>query len=176
MIFGQQPRLPIDVAMGITLDDDAYNFIRSQQETFQTAYDTASRKIREAGQKKKKYYCKGHAKKATEFLTPVTEVLVKCTSFQERHMIAHVWEDDIYVVVNQPHKDTSVYTLENQTSEIKTTVHHNLLLPLPMVLDWMHPLNPGVSLKMDHENDNGKDDVTDSSDDKDSEMSNNEES
>ena len=39
-----------------------------------------------------------------------------------------------------------------------------------MLLDWMHSLNPDISLKMDYETDNGKDDVTDSSDDENSEM------
>ena len=34
MMFGRQPRLPIDVAMGITLDDDADDFVKSQQEIF----------------------------------------------------------------------------------------------------------------------------------------------
>ena len=34
MMFGRQPRLLIDVAMGITLDDDADDFVKSQQEIF----------------------------------------------------------------------------------------------------------------------------------------------
>ena len=37
MMFGRQPRLSIDVAMGITLDDDIDDFVKSQQEIFQTA-------------------------------------------------------------------------------------------------------------------------------------------
>ena len=59
MMFGRQPRLPVDIAMGITLEDDTDDFIKNQQEIFRTAYDIASRKIREAGQKQKKYYDKG---------------------------------------------------------------------------------------------------------------------
>ena len=77
MMFGRQPRLPIDVAMGITLDDDADDFVKSQQEIFQTAYNIASRKIREAGSKQKKNYDKGRSKKASDILTPGTQVLVK---------------------------------------------------------------------------------------------------
>ena len=38
------------------------------------------------------------------------------------------------------------------------------------------PLKPNMSLKMDYKTDNGKDDVTNSSDNEDSEMSTNEES
>ena len=77
MMFGRQPRLPIDVAMGITLDDDADDFVKSQQEIFQTAYNIASRKIQEAGSKQKKYYDKGRSKRASDILTPGTQVLVK---------------------------------------------------------------------------------------------------
>ena len=40
MMFGRQPRLLIDVTMGITLDDDADDFVKSQQEIFQTACTT----------------------------------------------------------------------------------------------------------------------------------------
>ena len=34
MMFGQKPRLPIDFVIGITLEDDADNCIKSQQEIF----------------------------------------------------------------------------------------------------------------------------------------------
>ena len=77
MMFGRQPRLPIDVAMGITLDDDADDFVKSQQEIFHTAYNIASKKIHEAGSKQKKYYDKGRSKKASDILTLGTQVLVK---------------------------------------------------------------------------------------------------
>ena len=59
LMFGRQPRLQVDVVMGIILEDDNENFIKNQQEIFRTAYDISSRKIREAGQKQKKYYDKG---------------------------------------------------------------------------------------------------------------------
>ena len=146
-MFGRQPRLPVDVVMGITLEDDNEDFVKNQQEIFRTAYDIASRKIREAGQKQKTYYDKGRAKKASDFLTVGTQVLVKWTGFQERHKIADIWEDDVYVIKNQPHKDIPVYTVENQTDETVKTVHRNLLLPLPTVLDWMRPFDPDTLVK-----------------------------
>ena len=147
LMFGRQPRLPVDVVMGITLEDDNEDFIKNQQEIFRTAYDIASRKVREAGQKQKKYYDKGRAKKASDFLTVGTQVLVKRTGFQERHKIADIREDDVYVIMDQPHKDIPVYTVENQTDKIVKTVHRNLLLPLPTVLDWMRPFDPNTLVK-----------------------------
>ena len=66
-------------------------------------------------------------------------MLVKWTGFQERHNIANVWEDDVYIIIDQPHKDILVYTVENQIGEGTKTVYRNLLLPLPTILDWMWP-------------------------------------
>ena len=154
MMFGRQPRLPVDIAMGITLEDDTDDFIKNQQEIFRTAYDIASRKIREAGQKQKKYYDKSRAKKASDILTIGTQVLVKWTGFQERHEIADVWEDDVYVIIDQPHEDIPVYTVENQTDESVKTVHRNLLLPLPTILDWMRPYDPDTLVKPVHDENN----------------------
>ena len=45
------------------------------------------------------------------------------------------------------HRDIPVYTIENQTSEGTKTVHRNLLLPLPTVLDWMWPMEPDIIVK-----------------------------
>ena len=175
MMFGRQPRLPIDVAMGITLDDDEDDFVKSQQEIFRTAYNIASRKIREAGSKQKKYYDKGRSKKASDILTPGTQVLVKQTGFQERHKIADVWEDDVYIIIDQPHRDIPVYTVENQTSEGTKTVHRNLLLPLPMILDWMRPMEPDIIVKPVGDDpgveDHTKSEHDTSSDEEDSELS-----
>ena len=58
MLFHRQPRLQIDIAMSITLEGDAGDFVKSQQEILRTAYNIASKKIREAGLKQK-YYDKG---------------------------------------------------------------------------------------------------------------------
>ena len=33
-------------------------------------------------------------------------------------------------------------TIESQTDEVTKTVHRNLVLPLPTVLDWMRPIKP----------------------------------
>ena len=168
LMFGRQPRLPVDVVMGITLEDDNEDFVKNQQEIFRTAYDIASRKLREAGQKQKKYYDKDRAKKASDFLTVGTQVLVKRTGFQERHKIADIWEDDVYVITDQPHKDIPVYTVENQTDEtVKTvkTVHRNLLLPLPTVLDWMRPFDPDTLVKpVSDDNDANEEELDDDED------------
>ena len=111
--------------------------------SIQSYYDNCFQKNQRSWTETKKYYDKGQAKKASDFLTVGTQVLVKCTGSQERHKIADVWEDDVYVIMNQP----LVYTVENQTDETVKTVHCNLLLPLPTVLDWMRPFDPDTLVK-----------------------------
>ena len=51
------------------------------------------------------------------------------------------------VITYQSYKDIPVYTVENQTDETVKTVHYNLLLPLPTVLDWMRPFDPDTLVK-----------------------------
>ena len=44
------------------------------------------------------------------------------------------------------------YTVKNQTEETVKTVHRNLLLPLPTILDWMQPLEPDTLVKPVYDN------------------------
>ena len=101
---------------------------------------------------------------------------MKPVGFQERHRIADIWEDDVYVITDQPHKDIPMYTVENQTDETVKTVHCNLLLPLPTVLDWMRPFVAGTlekpvyndndanEVELDDDEDNNVDDSDGDSD------------
>ena len=41
MMFGRQPSLPVERAMGITLEEDTDDFIKNQQKIFRTACDIA---------------------------------------------------------------------------------------------------------------------------------------
>ena len=74
-------------------------------------------------------------------------MFVKWTGFQERYKIANVWEDDVYIIIDQPYKDNPVYTVENQTDKSTKTVHRDLLLPLPTILDWMWLMEPDILVK-----------------------------
>ena len=70
------------------------------------------------------------------------------------------------------HKDIPVYTFENQSDETVKTLHHNLLQPLPTILDWMRPYDPGTLVKLVSDDinveginsDNKKDNSTDDDD------------
>ena len=58
------------------------------------------------------------------------------------------WEDDVYVITDQSHKDIAVCTVENQTNETVESVHGNILLPpLSTVMDWRRPFDPKTLVK-----------------------------
>ena len=102
-------------------------------------------------------------------------MFVKQTGFQEKHKIADVWEDEVYIIIDQLHRDIPVYTIENQTNEGTKTVHRNLLLPLPTILDWMQLMEPDVLVKAINDDpgveNHIKSENESSSDDEDSELS-----
>ena len=75
----------------------------------------------------------------------------------------------MYVIVKQPHDDIPVYIIENQSDDSVKTVHRNMLLPLPTVLDWMRPLEPDVLVMPECNDGNEKPDAaSDSESDSDS--------
>ena len=58
-----------------------------------------------------------------------------------------------------------MYTVENQTDETVKTVHYNLLLPLPTLLDWMRPFDPDTLVKpVDDDNDTNELELDDNED------------
>ena len=71
----------------------------------------------------------------------------------------------MYVVTDQPHKDIPVYTVENQTDETVKTVHRNLLLPLPTILDLMRPYDPDTLVKLVYDDNNAEEVNSENEDD-----------
>ena len=61
-----------------------------------------------------------------------------------------------------------MYIVENQTDETVKTVHRNLLLPLPTVLDWMRPFDPDTLVKpVCDDNDENEEELDDDEEDSD---------
>lgn len=64
-------------------------------------------------------------------LKPDDLVLVKIVAFDGRHKLADKWENEPYVIINQPNDDIPVYRVKKQNGEGKIRVlHRNLLLPI----------------------------------------------
>ena len=61
-------------------------------------------------------------------------VLVRQNAFKGKHKVQDKWEDNTYIVVDQPAKDTSVFTVQKEEGGRLKTLHRNMLFPLSQEL------------------------------------------
>ena len=136
LMFGCEPRLPIDLAFGIDINQEdrpmssyIYNLKRRMQESHKIATATSDA-------------AKSHQKKMFDRKAKATvlnvgdRVLVKILAFDGKHKIQDKWEQDPYIITGQPNIDIPVYELqkENKTGR-KRTFHRNVLLPIGTLFD-----------------------------------------
>jgi hypothetical protein len=61
--------------------------------------------------------------------------MVKLVRFDGKHKLSNKWEDDIYIVTDQPIENIPVYTVMKKNGLGRTrTLHKNLLFS-----QWMYP-------------------------------------
>ncbi|XP_033744324.1 uncharacterized protein LOC117330212 [Pecten maximus] len=135
LMFGRQPRLPIDLAFGIDIGgkhQPLSKFVSSLRENLKNAYDSARRFTSTAAEHQKRNYDR---KARAVALQDGDRVLVRIMAFEGKHKISDKWEDDEYVVIRQPNPDVPVYVVRKCNGEGKEkTLHRNLLLPI----DFLH--------------------------------------
>ena len=129
LMFGRQPRLPIDYEMGLPIDvlGDTCSKTRYVQKLKQRL-NFAYKRAKEISQKQAQKYKLSYDKTVKGSQLQIDDlVLVKRVAWKGRHKIQNKWEPDEYVVVAQPNKNIPVYKVK-PIGEGK--VHRNLLLPL----------------------------------------------
>lgn len=131
LMFGRHPRLPIDLAFGLVKEKDRQPqsvYIQELKERLVQAYQLASESAKKAKDKQKAYYdlkCRG----AT--IEKGDKVLVKRVAFEGKHKLTDKWEEDTYIVLEQPNEAIPVYVVQKENREgRKRTLHRNLLLPV----------------------------------------------
>ena len=132
LMFGRQPRLPIDYEMGLPIDvlGDTCSKTRYVQKLKQRL-DFAYKRSMEISQKQPQKYKLSYDKKVKGSQLQVDDlVLVKRVAWKGRHKIQNKWEPDEYVVVAQPNKSVPVYRVKPIGDGKERGLHWNLLLPL----------------------------------------------
>ena len=132
LMFGRQPRLPIDYEMGLPIDvlGDTCGKTRCVQKLKQRL-DFAYKRDRETSQKQAKKYKLSYDKKVKGSQLQIDDlVLVKRVAWKDRHKIQNKWEPDKYIVVAQPNKNVPVYRVKPIGEGKERVLHRNLLLPL----------------------------------------------
>nr|ATA66766.1 env [Haliotis discus hannai] len=130
-MFGRQPRLPVDVAFGIGEPPGSQsktNYIKELRQRLSDSYKLATVAAEKARGRQQDLY---NIKIRGATLTSGDRVLVKQLAFDGKHKLADRWENDTYVVVDQPNPDVPVYRVQKENGEGRfRTLHRNLLLPV----------------------------------------------
>ena len=132
LMFGRQPRLPVDFEMGLPVDilGDNCSKIRYVQKLKQRLI-FAYKKAKEMSQKQAQKYKSSYDRKAKgSQLRESDIVLVKRVAWKGRHKIQNKWEPSEYIVIEQPNLKVPVYKVKSLEDGKIKILHRNMLLPL----------------------------------------------
>ena len=130
LMFGREPRLPIDLAFGINQPEqkNMTKYVTELREKIKRAYDIACTSSEKAKRKQKEGY---DLKARGNDIMVGDRVLVKIVAFDGKHKIQDRWEDEPYIVLKQPNPSIPVYVVQKESKEgRKRVLHRNLLLPI----------------------------------------------
>ena len=132
LLFGYSARLPIDLAFGLTPQDNQQpknlpEYVSKWKERLQAAYDLARRKATQSQEKGKKYYDR---KAASTVLMAGDRVLVKdCSPKVGPGKLRSYYKDQVYLV-KEKKGELPVYVVIPEGSKgPEKTLHRNLLFP-----------------------------------------------
>lgn len=130
LMFGRQPRLPLDLAFGLPCKDckqvSHSQYVQSLKSHLKESYEVASQNARRIAEKNKIRYDKHVTNSSLEV---GDRVLVRNVRIRGKHKLADRWESEIYVVVKQA-ANLPVYTVRPETKDGPLrTLHRDLLLP-----------------------------------------------
>ena len=132
LMFGRQPRLAMDVVLGLTntdvLDNNYGKYNDQLKARLNKAYELASANTKVAQARQKGKY---DEKSRGAVVEPGDRVLVKVVAYDGKHKIADRWEHIPYTVLEQPNGEIPVYVVQRENKVgPKRTLHRNLLLPI----------------------------------------------
>ena len=132
LLFGREPRLPIDVEFGLkkgetTEPPSKSTYVTQLRRRLRFAHKKAKQVADRQQARHKELYdrrCRGAALDIGDL------VLVKKTAWKGKHKIQDRWESDEYQVIEQPTPGIPVYKVKCIAGGKTRVLHCNLLLPL----------------------------------------------
>lgn len=139
LMFGRQPRLPIDLCFGISPEGGNpkthSSYVKELKKRLKWAYQLASANAEKRQLMNKRRW---DAKVTAAAIDVGDRVLVRNVGLRRKHKIADRWEPNVYVVMNQPDENIPVYVVREEIGEGRERIlHRDLLLPcgfLPLTL------------------------------------------
>lgn len=126
LMYGRHPRLPIDLAFGLSESDEPCEYseyVQTLQDSLAYAYEKANEMSRQAKEQQKKHYDR---KAKRHVFRPGDRVLIKICHVEGRQKLGDRWERQPYTVVKkQP--GIPVYVVRSEDGKKERVVHHNLL-------------------------------------------------
>lgn len=130
LMFGRQPRLPVDLAFGLpvsgTMSTSHSQYVEKLKSHLEESYRIATENSEKVMGRNKQRFDKNI--KASE-LSVGDRVLVRNVRIRGKHKLADRWEPDVYLILKRA-GTLPVYTVkpENKDRPIRT-LHRDLLLP-----------------------------------------------
>lgn len=129
LMFGRQPRLPIDLAFGLPIHTDKQThsqYVSDLKCRLEESYRTAASNAQKNADRNKIRFDK---RVVDSTLDVGDRVLVRNVKLRGKHKLANRWEEDVYIVLRQA-GDIPVYTVkpEGKDGPVRT-LHRDLLLP-----------------------------------------------
>ncbi len=130
LMFGRQPRLPVDLAFGLPYQDTPHTshseYVKHLKSHLEESYSLASHRALKSGERNKIRFDKLVTNSSLEVHD---RVLVRNVRLRGKHKLADKWESEVYVVVKRA-GDLPVYTVRPETRDGPLrTLHRDLLLP-----------------------------------------------
>ena len=128
LMFGHEPRLPIDLAFGIENGhhESLLSYTKSLKEKIQQSHELAAKTSKASQLRQKSEY---DLKVRCATLQEGDCVLVKVLAFTGKYKLADQWEGCPYVVLSQQNKDIPVFVVQPEDGVgWKRTLHRNHLL------------------------------------------------
>lgn len=132
LMFGRHPRLAIDAFLGLTPDSLSgtchSDYIRKLRDRLNFAYKKAEEEAKQSAAVHKKHY---DSNVRNSVLQPGDLVLVRRVGIKGKNKLGDRWEQDPYIIVEQPNGDIPVYAVKRQNNRSKKIrlLHRSLLLP-----------------------------------------------
>lgn len=129
LMFGRQPRLPIDLAFGLPTDPNKLShsqYVSNLKCRLEQSYKIASSTAQKNADRNKTRFDK-HVVESN--LEVGDRILVRNVKMRGKHKLADKWEGDVYVVLKKA-GDMPVYTVKPEGKNGPArTLHRDLLLP-----------------------------------------------
>ncbi len=148
LMFGRQPRLPVDIAFGLPVKDgntpSHSQYVKNLKARLEHSYKIAIQNARKVAEKNKKRFDKVIRESTLEI---GDRVLVRNLHLRNKHKLADRWESTIYIVTRRM-GDLPVYSVKPEIAdELVRTLHRDHLLPCGFLAEMEDKENIVVPVK-----------------------------